>query len=342
MKNRKQTAKELSSRGKKSKGSRDNQPKQSRTTSELLKIKRNRLVHQLQDQAYPNALKTCQQITKLQGEERPEFRILMTQAKLLIRLDRYSDCLKALDQLDSIYPGVADEKNMITFLRCYCIHKLGDSKKSYESLKFADNQFICVGHEERVKKLLEAQILYKLEKYPEAKKLYSELLSDSDPNHPEFQDLNQNLKIIEIKLDFIESRAPNEIHSNPVFKDSMEDLKITNEFFDGQLFNRKANNLSKGVKASKKKADQSRNYNRSGSMEKGKDKTAKSDLTEGNDLSAKENNDRRKKASNRWKPKRRKRGSPKRVEKDIRLSEDKKKTIPTSISQKKNTKKKNK
>ncbi|CAH7677016.1 expressed protein [Phakopsora pachyrhizi] len=263
MKNRKQTAKELSSRGKKSKGSRDNQPKQSRTTSELLKIKRNRLVHQLQDQAYPNALKTCQQSQK--------FRILVTQAKLLIRLDRYSDCLKALDQLDSIYPGVADEKNMITRF-----------KKSYESLKFADNQFICVGMRNGSKTI-------QTRKYPEAKKLYSELLSDSDPNHPEFQDLNQNLKIIEIKLDFIESRAPNEIHSNPVFKDSMEDLKITTNFLT--------------------------EYNRSGSMEKGKDKTAKSDLTEGNDLSAKENNDRRKKASNRWKPKRRKRGSPKRVEK---------------------------
>ncbi|CAH7666993.1 hypothetical protein PPACK8108_LOCUS1364 [Phakopsora pachyrhizi] len=54
----------------------------SRKTSELWKIKRNHLVHQLQDQAYPNALKTGQQITKLQDEERPEFRILMDESAM--------------------------------------------------------------------------------------------------------------------------------------------------------------------------------------------------------------------------------------------------------------------
>ncbi|CAH7671221.1 hypothetical protein PPACK8108_LOCUS5982, partial [Phakopsora pachyrhizi] len=153
------------------------QPKQIRTASELWKIKHNCLVLQLQDQAYTNALKTCQQITKLQDEERPEFRILVTQAKLLIRLDCYSNCLKVLNQLDLIYPG------------------LGGLEELYKSLKFAENQVICDGHEEQVKRLLEAQILYKLEKYPNAKKLYSDLLKDSDPNHPEFQDLKQNTQL---------------------------------------------------------------------------------------------------------------------------------------------------
>ncbi|EGG00137.1 uncharacterized protein MELLADRAFT_93804 [Melampsora larici-populina 98AG31] len=112
-------------------------------------------------------------------------------------------------------------------VQCYCLYKTSDITGAWNLLSNIDEELDPSG--KRIKTLLEAQILSRLERYEEAKDHYEDLLVDSDPTHPEYQDLTVNLANVRRRLQFETIAAPSLLTS--IDLDRLESTPVTSSFF---------------------------------------------------------------------------------------------------------------
>ncbi|KAH9822285.1 hypothetical protein DFH28DRAFT_922601 [Melampsora americana] len=112
-------------------------------------------------------------------------------------------------------------------LQSYCLYRTSEITGAWNLLSSIDQELDPFG--KRIKTLLEAQILCRLERYEEAKDHYEDLLVDSDPTHPEYQDLTVNLANVRRRLQFETMAAPSLLTS--IDLERLESTTVTSSFF---------------------------------------------------------------------------------------------------------------
>lgn len=192
----------------------------SKNTEDIRRQRFARLFHQLEKGFHLNAFKTVNQLlfTDPQDTIAKE-----TKAKLLVSLDRHHE---ALELLLSQQGKELDSPEM-RLVQSYCLYKTSDITGAWNLLSNINEELDPSGN--RIKTILEAQILSRLERYEEAKDHYEDLLVDSDPTHPEYQDLSVNLANVRRRLQFETIAAPSLLTS--IDLERLESTPITSSFF---------------------------------------------------------------------------------------------------------------
>ncbi|KNZ45685.1 hypothetical protein VP01_790g2 [Puccinia sorghi] len=182
--------------------------RRTRTPEQLAKARRIRLYHQLDGGFHHNALKTCNQLLAQEGTQQDRDTLIDTKAKLLTVLEKYQEALEFVSTQSTGSPG-------IKMLQCYCFYKLGQLEEADRAL--SNPLFIT------------QEDLFKLGRPQEAKAHLEELLTNSDPNHPEHLDLTANLSACQARIDFVEDTIPS--LTGLINVDSLEAAPITSSFF---------------------------------------------------------------------------------------------------------------
>lgn len=109
---------------------------------------------------------------------------LHTRAVALLKLDRYDDALKALDD------GGDKLASQCILERAYALYKTG---------KLADAAKVCEGGDSRGLKHIAAQVAYRAERFADAEELYKQLV-ESAGAEDEFMDLRINGLAVDVQL----------------------------------------------------------------------------------------------------------------------------------------------